>query len=100
MTEQHKEKISKANKGRKPHKNTVNSKRRPVVQYDLKGMPIKEFRSASDAAKELNLSQPHITKCCQKKRRTHGGFIWAYKTGYKPSNTTPTRTGRHKITEP
>ena len=54
-----------------------------VLQYDLTGKFIKEWRSASIAAPALGIRDvPSITVVCQckeGKQKTSGGFIWRYK---------------------
>jgi len=57
----------------------VNSK--SVLQYDLKGNYIKEFKSLADAERSLNLSNrtSAIWKCCNQLQKTGKGFIWKYK---------------------
>ncbi len=40
---------------------------------------IKEWESATYAAKVLNLDSSSITKCLKGKLKTHGGFKWRYK---------------------
>lgn len=52
---------------------------RPVVQYDLGLNPIKEYPSASVAAKELGISSGGICSCCSGEARTAGGFVWSIK---------------------
>ena len=49
-----------------------------VRQLSLTGEEIKIFNSIIEAAEELNLHQPLITKCCRGERRTTGGFKWEY----------------------
>jgi len=61
------------------------TKRKPVIQYRVVLKPIRsyeyiaEYESALQAATELGLVAAHITVVCQGKRKTHGGFAWAYK---------------------
>lgn len=43
---------------------------------------IKVFASAKDASEELNIDKGSITKCCQHKRKTAGGYIWEYYSNY------------------
>lgn len=60
------------------------SKVRPVIQYYVVRKPVYEliekakWPSALAAANELGLTAAHITVVCQGKRKTHGGFAWAY----------------------
>lgn len=52
-----------------------------ILQYDMDGNFIKEWKSTWDAAKFLNLDGGDICLVCQKSknRRSCGGFIWRYK---------------------
>ena len=48
-------------------------------------MPIKDYedtvyKSAHDAAKQLNLHSGSITKCCKGKRKSTGGYQFKYYT--------------------
>ena len=52
---------------------------KPVNQYTLDGEYVKTWESATDAARELGLSQGHISSCCNGKRENAGGFIWKLK---------------------
>jgi hypothetical protein len=56
----------------------ANSK--PIVQYDLEGNFIKEWQSATIAAKEIGLHPTSIRHCVQGKTNTSGGYIWKDKT--------------------
>jgi len=58
----------------------------PVYQLTLRGEAIKLWKSAHEAARELNLSQSGLWSCLNNgylndssKRRTCGGFLWVYK---------------------
>ena len=71
-TSEWKDKISK----------TMRLKYKPVLQLDKNTSEIiKEFPSASEAAKSLNISRGSIVNCCLKKPhvRTVGGYVWRYK---------------------
>lgn len=50
---------------------------KPVLQYDINNNLIKEWPSITDAEETLHLGS--ISKCCQFKRKSCGGFIWRYK---------------------
>lgn len=54
----------------------LQSKKKMIHQYDLKGNLIKIYQTKAQAAKELNLDSGSISKVCQGKRKTCGGFIW------------------------
>lgn len=50
-----------------------------VLQINLQDKIIKEWSSTKEAAKTLNISQGHISSCCNGNRKTTGGFKWKYK---------------------
>lgn len=51
-----------------------------VIQCDLSGRFIKEYPSATEAAKSLgNKDQSSISKCCRHIRKSAYGYIWEYK---------------------
>lgn len=78
------ERISSANTGRHHSDEAIykmqHSKRcMPVLQYNLETKePIKEWVSASEAARQLGLSQSQIQRCCVNKRTSYGGYGWKY----------------------
>lgn len=49
-----------------------------VAQYSLDGKKIKEWRSASEAAKFYGRARTTITGCCAGRQHTSCGFIWRY----------------------
>lgn len=52
-----------------------------VLQYNLDGNFIKEWESASEAGRKLNISISSICNCCKSPQwhKTAGGFKWKYK---------------------
>ncbi len=50
-----------------------------VIQYDMNGNLIKEWESASSAAKGIGTTQGTISLAASGKRKTSHGFIWRYK---------------------
>lgn len=52
---------------------------KPILQYDLEGNFIKEWRSARDVERELNIGHSNIATCCKGKKKTCGEFKWEYK---------------------
>lgn len=52
-----------------------------VLQFDLSGNLINEWKSASDAERVLGIRHNHILEACNGKRKTHKGFIWKFKEG-------------------
>ncbi len=51
----------------------------PILQYDLSGNFIKEYKSATEAAKLLNIRNVPISNCLRGRSKTSYGFIWKYK---------------------
>ena len=59
-------------------KNNPNSK--PIYMIDiLTNKVIKEYDSIKEAELELNISNSHITRICQGKGKSAGGYFWCYK---------------------
>lgn len=52
---------------------------KPIYQLTKDEVIIKEWDSAAQAARELNLDNSTITKCLKGKLKTCGGFKWRYK---------------------
>jgi group I intron endonuclease len=103
-TEEEKQKISQANKGKKktaehiakvqatlktmqmPKRSeetkllqSLNSGRsKKVNQYDLEGNFINQFRSNSEASRQLGISLMSISRCALGKTKTACGFKWKY----------------------
>jgi hypothetical protein len=50
-----------------------------ILQFDLWGNFIAEYESMSDASESTGVSMPCISRCCNNKRKTSGGYIWKYK---------------------
>ena len=57
----------------------ITSKR--VCQYSRNGDLITTWKSLSEASRNLNVQIGNITKCCQGKIHTTGGYIWRYDEG-------------------
>lgn len=50
-----------------------------IWQYDMNGNFIKEWESASEAARQLGMNASDISSCCNNKSKTAGRYIWTYK---------------------
>jgi group I intron endonuclease len=90
MSDESKKKMSKAKIGIKWTKESIkkrtNSQKIPIIQMDLNGEFIKEWKSATDAAIELNIKGGHISTCCRKERKSCNGFQWKWKYEKKQKN--------------
>lgn len=53
-------------------------KSKSVLQYDLEGNFIKEWKSTMECCRN-GYNQGHVAECCRGERKTHKGFIWKYK---------------------
>lgn len=52
--------------------------RKRIIQLDLEGNIIKEFYSITQAAEELEITPPLISKCLTGKCKTTSGYKWQY----------------------
>ena len=50
-----------------------------ILQYDLEGNFIKEWKSGSEAGRQLNIGQSNISACCRGLRKQANGFVWKFK---------------------
>ena len=50
-----------------------------VLQFSKDGKFISEYFGAREAARCLNIIPSSIIECCNKKRKSAGGFVWKYK---------------------
>lgn len=90
-SEETKRKIANSHKGKKVskehieklHKGQILANSKPIIQYDLEGNFIKEWQSATVAAKEFGLHPTSIRHCVQGKTKTSGGYIWKSQISYK-----------------
>lgn len=57
--------------------------KRPILQYDLDGEFVEEFRSISEASNVLGISGSCIGRVCRGERKTTGGFYFKFKETYK-----------------
>jgi group I intron endonuclease len=59
----------------------ANTRKKPVLQFDMNDVFIKEWSSALDVFKELNIDKERIGACCRNYKwcKSAGGFKWKYK---------------------
>jgi len=74
--------ISKGTKGKPKSFRTEEHKkklRKEVLQLDLEGNVIRLWDAVSFAGRELKIDYTSISKCCNGKSRTAGGYKWKWK---------------------
>ena len=55
------------------------TREKPVIQYNLNGEKLNEFKSTMEAGRLTNSIPEKIVLCCQLKRKTHNNYQWRYK---------------------
>ena len=61
-------------------KKRINGKRsKPVLQFDLQDILVKEYSSTHQAERETGFDNSSIAKCCKGKLKTAYGYKWKYK---------------------
>lgn len=55
-----------------------NPKSKTVIQFD-NGQVVAEFYGTSEASRITGIHQGDISRCCNNKRKTAGGYKWVYK---------------------
>lgn len=91
----HNERIRLANTGKKRTQESIENYKKSqerrrdriayrILQYDLNGVFIREWRCAFDIEKELGFQRSSIRDCCNQKSKTFKGYIWRYKTENYP----------------
>lgn len=82
FTKLHRQKISASNTGKVRSDETKarigKSKEKPIAQYSRNGMLLAIWESGRKAAICTGVQAGHISKVCKHKRKTAGGFVWAY----------------------
>lgn len=66
--------------GKKIAKALINNPKttKKIFQYDLNGVFLKEWISATEVQRELGIKSPLIVRVCKGRRKSTGGFIWRY----------------------
>ena len=69
------------------HNQLINGKcSKPVLQFTLDGILIKEYPSIRQAERETGFDQGNICSCCNGKLKTAYNYIWKYKENKKGEN--------------
>jgi hypothetical protein len=78
-SEEVKIKISKGNKNKPKPKNFNSHLSQPILQYDLNGNLINEWKNSSEASKNTGIKKANIQNCYLGRCKTTGGFYWKAK---------------------
>jgi hypothetical protein len=62
-----------------PVKYKPSCRERAVLQFDLKGYFIREYRNAAEAARKTNSEYNSIKACASGKYKSAGNFLWRYR---------------------
>ena len=65
--------------GRKQSKYCIESKYKPLNQYDLNGNFIKGWGSLKEVSEYLSINRNTIRMCANNQRKTAGGYKWKFK---------------------
>ena len=57
---------------------TAEANRKPVLQYTKDGELLARWEGAKEAERVLGISDGCIWLCCNRKRKTAGGYVWRY----------------------
>jgi group I intron endonuclease len=60
---------------------------KPIQQKSLDGTPIKDWISATNASRTLNIERRNIQSCCRGRRKSAGGYKWIYAEEYNLNET-------------
>jgi group I intron endonuclease len=78
-TEESNQKNRDSHLGKTQSPETKLKKSKTVLQFDLNGVFIKEWKSLTDAATTIGMLKTSISYCANGKLKTSGGFIWRFK---------------------
>lgn len=83
LSEEHKQKISAAMKGRKiseqaKERMRENSQRMTVYQYTPDGKLVHIWKSTREVQRKLGWCNSNIARCCNGKQKKCHGYIWRY----------------------
>ena len=76
----HRENINYGTGIKRSVKKRINGKKsKPVLQFTLDDILVKEYPSTNQVERELGFGQGNIVKCCKGKYKQAYGYIWRYK---------------------
>ena len=57
----------------------LKQKCKSIIQLDFNGNFVSEYLSIRDAVRKTGIERKSISRCCQHKAKSAGGYIWKYK---------------------
>ena len=63
----------------KPSSKIGKSLPKVIKQYSLDGQFIREWESITEAGKQLSIGRTSISRCCNNRTKTAGGYIMGFK---------------------
>lgn len=57
--------------------------RKPVLQYTVKGLFIREWETVGEIFRELGFDKSAVLRCCKGKQKKSYHFIWKFKENEK-----------------
>lgn len=86
LKEHHKERVLRGKNAFKEKHHTEKTKEiirlkksKPIIQYTLDGIFVKEWLSCTECEKQTGYDKASINRCCLDKQKQAYGFIWKYK---------------------
>lgn len=70
---------------RESEERRVEGKRKTVLQYNLQGEFLKEWRSTMDVQRSTGIANTGISLCCKGGIPSAGGYLWRYKDEWFPA---------------
>jgi hypothetical protein len=70
--------VNYGNANKERRKTLLNRNGKKIKQYDKNRGLIEYYESLGDANRKTGINISHISQCCNKKRKTAGGYIWEY----------------------
>lgn len=70
--------IAEAHTGKR-RKQYKQRKGKPVIQLTKSGVKVAEYPLIDEAERQTGISHQNISKCCNSKLKSVGGYVWRYK---------------------
>lgn len=61
---------------------------KPIIQFDADGNLLASFKNAHEAERETGVRNGNISKCCNGKAKSAGGYKWQYAIDYNSGRET------------